>query len=101
MAEVEFATTGGRVREMMHHANVPMEYRYMVCKEALMTAKRLYGLTIMVRSGKTATRYGHYMGKVPGFVPILILWGEAEIVKTRKKSTPKIGDQGVTCIFVG
>ena len=92
MAEVAFATIGVRGREMMHYANVPMEYRYMVCKEALMTAKRLYGLTIMVRSGKTATRYGHYMGKVPGFALILRTWGESGVVKTRKKSTPNIGD---------
>ena len=67
MAEVEFATTGGRVREMMHHANVPMEDRYMIFKEAIMTATRLDGLTVVVRSGKKATRSKNYMGKVPGF----------------------------------
>ena len=73
----------------------------MVCKEAIITATRLDGLTVVVISSNTTTRYEHYMGKVPGFVPILISWVEAGIVKTRKKSTPKIGDQGVTCIFCG
>ena len=86
---------------MMHYANVPMEEKYMVFKEAIITATRLDGLTVVMRSSKTVTRYEHYMGKVPGFVPILISWVEAGIVKTRKKSTPKIGDQGVTCMFVG
>ena len=27
--------------------------------------------------------------------------GEADVVKTRNKSTPKIVDQGLTCMFVG
>ena len=57
MAELGLATIGGRGREMMHYANVPMEDRYMVCKEALMTETRLYGPIVVVRSGKTATRY--------------------------------------------
>ena len=51
----------------MHYANAPLEDRYMVCKEAVMTATRLDGLTVVVRSGKKATRYKNYMGKVPGF----------------------------------
>ena len=52
---------------MMHYANVPMEDRHMVCKEALMTTTRLDGLTIVVRSGKKATKYDNYIGKVSGF----------------------------------
>ena len=86
---------------MMHYSNVQMEEKYMVFEEAIITATRLDGLTVVVISSKTATRYDHYMGKVPGFAPILILWGEAGVVKTRKKSTPKIGDRVVTCMFVG
>ena len=77
---------------MMHHSNVPMEDRYMVCKEALMTATRLDGLTVVVRSGKTDTRYEHYMGKVPSFLLRLRAWGEAGVLKTCKKRTPNIGD---------
>ena len=77
---------------MMHYANVPMEDRYMVYKESLMTATRLYGMTVMVRSGKTATRCEHYMGTVPSFLLILRTRGEAGALKTRKKSTPNIGD---------
>ena len=101
IAEVGFATIGGRDRAMMHYANVPMEDIYMVYKEALTAETRLDGPTVVVRSGKIATRYENYMGKVTGFRSILITWGEAGLVKTRKKSTPKIGDRGVTCIFVG
>ena len=71
MAEVGFTTIGGRGLSMIHYANVPMEDRYMVYKESLMTATRLDGLTVVVRSGKTATRYEHYMGEVPGFASIL------------------------------
>ena len=52
---------------MMHYANVPMEDRYMVFKEAVMTATRQDGMTVLVRSGKTSTRHEHYMGTVPGF----------------------------------
>ena len=83
------------------YATFPIADIYMVCKEALMIATILDGMTVMVRSGKIATRYENYMGKVTGFRSILITWGEAGLVKTRKKSTPKIGDRGVTCIFVG
>ena len=52
---------------IIHYSNVLMEEIYMVCKEALMTATRLDGLTFVVRSGKTSTRYEHYMGKVSVF----------------------------------
>ena len=86
---------------MMHYANVPMEDRYMVCKESLMKATRLDGMTVLVRSGKTATRYEHYIGTVPGFSSILRTRGEAGVVKMRKKSTPNIVDRGLTCMFVG
>ena len=85
---------------MMHHSNVSTDDRYMVCKEDLMTATRLDGLTVVVMSGKTATRYEHYMGKVPGFALILRTWREAGVVKTRKKSTPKNCNLGVTCMVV-
>ena len=57
-----------------------------------MIVTRLDGLTVVLRSGKTATIYEHYMDKVPGFALILRTWGEAGVVNTSKKSTPKIGD---------
>ena len=57
MAEVGFATIGGRGRAMMHYANVPMDSRCMVRNEDLMTATRIYGLTVVVTSDKTDTIY--------------------------------------------
>ena len=65
-----------------------------------MTATRLDRLTVVVRSGKTATRYENYLGKVPGFASRFITWLEAGVVKKRKKITPKIGDRVLTCMFV-
>ena len=42
---------------MMHYANVPMDSRCMVRNEDLMTATRIYGLTVVVTSDKTDTIY--------------------------------------------
>ena len=101
LAEVGFSTLGGRGRAMMRNANVPLKIRYKVCKEALMTATRLDGLTVVSRGGKLATRYEHWMGAIPKFASKLRTWGEAGVVKIRNKGTPKIADRGVTCMFVG
>ena len=66
-----------------------------------MIATILDGMTVLVRSGKIATRYEHYMCTVPSFASRLRIWGDAGVVKTRKKRNPKIGDRGVTCMFLG
>jgi hypothetical protein len=51
--------------------------------------------------GRITTRYKHFCGKNPKFAQHLRTWGEAGTVKTKTKTTPKIADRGVQCMFIG
>jgi hypothetical protein len=52
-------------------------------------------------NGLTLTQYKHFCGKNPKFAQHLRTWGEAGTVKTKTKTTPKIADHGVQCMFIG
>ena len=87
---------------MMHRANVPLKIRYYIWREAVATATKLDGLTVVKNSeGVKKTRYEHIFGKNPNFVKSMRTWGEAGTVKTKNFGTPKIADRGVHCMFVG
>ena len=60
----------------------------------------LDGLKVVTRDGKTSTKYNHWMGSALMFASELCMWRKAGVVKERTKSTLKIGDRGVTCMFV-
>ena len=101
LVELGFATLWARARAMMIQAGVPLQTRYLVCKECIATVTLLDGLVQIKINGKTMTRYEHWFGKVPRFAKKLKIWGEAGVVKTKVVATPKVGDRGVTCMFVG
>ena len=101
LVELGFATLWARARAMMIQAGVPLETRYLVCKECIATVTLLDGLVQITINGKTMTRFEHWFGKVPRFAKKLKIWGEAGVVKTKVVATPKVGDRGVTCMFVG
>ena len=101
LVEVGFATLGNRARAMMFRANVPAEYRSKLFAKALMTANQLDDLVLETINGKTLTRVEHDTGKLPGYVKNLRTWGEAGVVKLKTKTTPKMLNKGVTCMFIG
>ena len=65
LAEVGIATLANHVRAMMHHAHVPMEYRYKLFRDCYETAAILDGLMIVEVNGKFASRFEHFAGKNP------------------------------------
>ena len=86
---------------MMHAANVPTDIRYRLCGQAVKTAALLDGLIVVDIAGNKMTRFEHWNGKLPAFAKHLRTWGEAGTVKVKDKSTPKIADRGIQCMFVG
>eukprot|EP00957_Ditylum_brightwellii_P075304 5722063-Ditylum_brightwellii.AAC.1 len=84
----------------MHKANCPIAIKYKVFPKAFMTATLLDGLVIVEVGGEKKTHYEHFYGNVPKFAKHVCTWGEAGTSKTHKKTTPKIADRGVTCMFV-
>ena len=57
LAEVGIATLANRVRAMMHHAHVPMEYRYKLFRDCYETAAILDGLMIVEVNGQLASHF--------------------------------------------
>ena len=101
IAEVGFATIANRGRSMMHRANLPMALRYIISHEAFNCATQLDGLVSVTINGVTKSRYEHWVGKNPAFSKYLRTWGEAGKVKIKTKTSTKLKDKGVHCMFVG
>ncbi len=64
-----------------------------------MTVTALDNLIPVTWNGKTLTWYEHAGHEFPKFVKYLRTFGEAEIVKDKKDG--KVGDRGITMMFVG
>jgi hypothetical protein len=101
LAALRFAHLANYGRALMARANVPLNIRYKVFTKAFKTATLLDGLTVIKIGNKEATRYEHWCGKNPDFCEYLRTWGEVGTVKIKTNSTPKIGDRGIQCMFVG
>jgi hypothetical protein len=101
LAELGFAILGNKGRACMVAANVPMTIRYKLFPKAFEYATDRDGLQVTTIDGLTSTRYKHFCGKNPKFAQHLHTWGEAGTVKTKTKTTPKIADRGVQCMFIG
>ena len=101
LLELGFTTIAAGARAMMHAANVPLEQRYKLVKEAIKTKTLLDGLTVITIDGKADTRYKHWCGSNPKFTNHLRTWGEAGTVTLRDHKSGKIIDRGVHCMFVG
>ena len=98
-AETSFTTMAARARAMMTGANVPMVERYRLFQEAANHATKLDWLAVVKIGGVKKTRLEHYGMEIPAWSKNLKTWGEAGTVKTGKDG--KLGDRGVTMIFVG
>ena len=101
LAELGFASIAGKGRALMSAANVPMKVRAKVWVKAFGHATDLDGLIVTTIGDKTATRYEHWCGHLPKWVKYLRTWGEAGTVKIKSKTTSKIADRGIQCMFVG
>jgi hypothetical protein len=101
LAELGFAHLANYGRALMARANVPLNIRYKVFTKAFKTATLLDGLTVIRIGNKEATRYEHWCGKNPEFSEHLRTWGKVGTAKIKTNATPKIGDRGIQCMFVG
>ena len=86
---------------MIIAANLPLEKRYVFFREAIETTTLLDGLVVTTTEGIKVTRVEHWGGSLPRWVSYLRTWGEAGVVKLKTKTTAKLVQNGVTCMFVG
>jgi hypothetical protein len=101
MAELGFATLGNKGRALMVRANIPMNKRYLLFREAFKTATDLDSLVVTTVGAKKATRHEHFYGNNPKWMKFLRTWGEAGTVKVKTKNMPKLADRCVHCMFIG
>ena len=101
LAELSLAKIASKGQALMASANVPQDMCYRLFREAMTTATLLDNLMVVNVSGKEGTRFEHFTGKNTRFASHLRTWGEAGTVKLKTKATPKIGNQGEQCMFVG
>ena len=99
--EKGFDTLYGRGRAIMIAANIPEQLRYVLFREAFKHATNMDNLTVITIDNKEGTRYEHFKEEIPPFVKALRTWGEAGVVTLKGKATPKVGNRGKVCIFVG
>ena len=98
--EKKFDTIYGKARAMMFNANVTLDKRYVLGKEAIMTATLLDGLKVESIEDTSATRFEHW-NSLPKWSSNLRTWGEAGVVKIKDTGTPKLASKGLVCMFVG
>ena len=100
-AEVATTTILKKAGAMMIGANVPQVKRYALIRESIGTATLLDGLIVIKLDGISKTRLEHWGDILPAWVNGLRTLGEAGVVKVKTKTSPKLNNKGVTCMFVG
>jgi Reverse transcriptase (RNA-dependent DNA polymerase) len=101
IVEVKQATIFNRAKAKLNHANIPLAKRGKFFMAAAQTACKEDGLVVISHGEKQCSRYEHIFGKLPDFAKHLRQWGEAGVVKIKTKTSPKIDNKGITCMFVG
>ncbi len=99
LGEVKFTYLAAKARSAMHAAAVPRDRRLDFFPAVIMTMTKLDWLRLITINKVKKSRIEHYGLPLPNFTQYLRTWGEAEIIKTRKDG--KIGDRGITGMFVG
>jgi hypothetical protein len=98
--KIKFIYLAAKDRAAMHAAEAPMNMRLQIFPEVIMTmTSKLDWLKLITINKVKKTRIEHYGLPLPNFTKYLCTWGETGIIKTGKDG--KIGDQGVTDMFVG
>ena len=101
LVEVGFTTIGNRGQAMMIAANIGYAMRFLLYKEAYMCATLLDGLVVVTLNGIAKTRVEHWGASLPKWALALRTWGEAGVVTLKSKTTPKMANKGLSCMFVG
>jgi hypothetical protein len=101
LAEVGFATLYNRGRAMMHGANIPDHEWNRLMPKAFGLATKLDALVIVKINDNKKTRYEHFHNESAPYLKFLRIFGEAGTVKLKTKTTPKMLNKGVTCMFIG
>ena len=101
LEDMGFSVLTNKGTAMMYHSNVPTDMRYQILPKAFETGTFLDGLVVADIDGKRQSIYEHFFGKELRCVKYLRTWGEAGTVKINKKTSPKLADQGILCMFVG
>jgi hypothetical protein len=99
LVEVKFTYLASKARAAMHAAEVPRNRRFELFPEVIMTMTKLDWLKLITVNKVKKTRIERYGLPLPNFNWYLCTWGEAGIIKTGKDG--KVGDRGVTGMFVG
>jgi hypothetical protein len=99
LVEGTFTYLASKARAAMHAAEVPRNRRFEFFLELIMTMTKLDWLKLITVNKVKNTRIEHYDLPLFNFTRYLHTWGEAGIIKTGKDG--KIGDWGVTGMFVG
>jgi hypothetical protein len=99
LVKIKFAYLASKARAAMHAAEVPRNRRFEFFPEVIMTMTKLDWLKLITINKVKKIRIEHYGLPLPNFTKYLCTWGEEGIIKTGKDR--KIGDQGVTGMFVG
>jgi hypothetical protein len=92
LVELGFAIVGNKGRACMAASNVPMTIRYLLFPKAFGYATDTNGRQVTTIGRQTTTRYKHFCGEETKFAHHLCTWGEAGMVKTKTKTTPKFTD---------
>ena len=101
LAEVGFTTIGNQGLGMMIAANIGYAMRFLPYCEAYACATMLDGLVLKELDGVTCPRVEHWCGHLPAWAKAVRTWGEAGVVTLKSKTSPKLANKGLTCMFVG
>ncbi len=99
LVENAFTVIASKTRAVMNAAQIPKSERFKLWGEAATTVTALDNPIPVTWNGITKTRYEHAGFEIPKFVKYLRTFGEAGIVKNGKDG--KVGDRGITMLFVG
>jgi hypothetical protein len=95
LVEVKFTHLAAKARAAMHAAEIPRKRRLEFFPEVIMTMTKLDWLKLITINKVKKTRIEHYGLPLP--LPSIYVLGE----KQESSKDGKIGDQGVTGMFVG
>jgi hypothetical protein len=101
LAEIGITVVANKAQAMMAHANVPHKIKYKLFCKAYKTSALLDGFVIVTCNNIEDMRFVHWGSSNPNFTNNLCVWGEASTVKIKTKTTPKLDNRGVQCMFVG
>ena len=85
---------------MMISANILFENGYKLFKEAFTCATLLDQLVLTELDGIKKFCIENWGNMLPRWATALRTWGEAGVMKIKTKTTPKLANRGITCMFV-